>query len=63
MKGWEKNALLLAEKQEKGTCPKCGSVNVDVQEHRNGTRYSVTFRCMDCGSGDHFDGFAPGKKN
>jgi len=27
-----------------------------VQEHISGNRHSLTFRCRDCGAGDHFDG-------
>lgn len=61
MKDWENNALEFAEKHDAGRCPKCGSPKVDVQEHRYGTRYSITFRCLTCGSGDHFDGFAMSK--
>ena len=57
MKGWEINALRFAEEHDKGTCPKCGSSNIEVQEFRNGRRHSITFRCLDCGSGDHLDGF------
>ncbi|MBQ9249767.1 MAG: hypothetical protein IJ179_05320 [Oscillospiraceae bacterium] len=59
MKGWENNVVSFAEKHDAGTCPKCGSTDVNVQEHRNGSRYSITFHCMSCGSWDHFDGFAP----
>lgn len=57
MKGWEINAVKFAETGDPGNCPKCGSDDVDVKEFFFGKRYSISFRCRVCGSGDHLDGF------
>lgn len=62
MKGWEKNVVLYAETHAAGACPVCGKNNVTVQEHIFGSRHSLTFRCRDCGAGDHFDGAIPQKE-
>lgn len=59
MKGWENNVVSFSTDGNAGNCPKCGGKNVTVQEHIFETRRSLTFRCKDCGAGDHFDGFMP----
>lgn len=59
MKRWENNAVLFEETGDPGTCPDCGSDNVDVKLHRFERRQSITFHCRDCGRWAHFDGFVP----
>ena len=58
MKGWENNILPFVLSGDKGKCPKCGNKNVDVMELKNEKRQSLSFLCRECGSSDHFDGFA-----
>ena len=43
-----------------GKCPFCGSERVQVTEHVNGKRKSVTFLCEQCKKSDHFDGVDKG---
>lgn len=52
---WGKNLLEYVDTKKILPCPKCGSVNVTVEEH-NLSRKSISFRCNVCGAGDHFDG-------
>lgn len=59
MKNWENNAVKYYKTHDPGVCPNCGSNNVEVTEHKNGTRYSITIMCKDCGNGDHLDGYNP----
>lgn len=61
MKGWEINAISYTEYKEAGTCPKCGSSKVKVEEYIGKRRKSLSFLCLDCGSGDHFDGMLESK--
>lgn len=55
MKSWIDNFLQYENNKNPGKCPCCGSSNVDVEELFWGRR-SVTFKCKQCGKGDHFDG-------
>ena len=59
MKGWETNAMKYCEGKDAGVCPDCGSRNVKIEIHEHGQRQSISFLCMSCRSGDHFDGFVP----
>ena len=59
MKRWENNVIPFIQAGDPGKCPDCGSDNVEVMVHRFQRRQSITFRCRDCKSGDHLDGFAP----
>jgi len=49
---WMKNVFSYYDKKEKGECPFCGSKNVELIVHFTG---SLSFRCLNCGKGDHFD--------
>lgn len=53
---WIKNLISYSESSVIGNCPVCGSNAVEVTNHTNGDRQSVTFQCRNCGSTDHFDG-------
>ena len=55
MKGFEKNVVTYNTTGKAGDCPFCHGTNVIVEEHHFGRR-SLSFRCPDCGKGDHFDG-------
>ena len=57
MKGWENNAMLYNQQKKAGSCPKCGSKDIKVEEYVRGIRKSISFLCKKCGSSDHFDGF------
>lgn len=58
MTGWERNVVTYETDRTVSNCPYCGYEDVEVQEHRNGNRKSLSFFCPKCGKGDHFDGFA-----
>ena len=53
---WIKNVISYYESGDAGECPVCGNRNVEVMEHKNGKRKSVTFVCKDCHASEHFDG-------
>ena len=55
---WIKNVISYYESGAVGKCPLCGSLNVEVMEHENGKRKSVTFLCKDCRASEHFDGIS-----
>lgn len=55
---WIKNVISYYESGDAGECPVCGSRNVEVMEHKNGKRKSVTFVCKDCRVSEHFDGIS-----
>ena len=52
---WIKNLILYCDTKNAGKCPKCQSKNIEITEHPNGKRKSVTFVCKDCGAFAHFD--------
>ena len=58
MTRWENNVVRYCKDKTIIPCPDCGSKDVQVMEHSNGKRRSITFECPKCGSWDHFDGFA-----
>lgn len=53
---WVQNLISYCDSSNLGKCPVCGSAYVDVLEHENGERKSVTFICRNCKAADHFDG-------
>lgn len=53
---WIQNLISYCETSDPGKCPVCGSENVNVMQHENGERKSVTFVCGKCNATDHFDG-------
>lgn len=53
---WMDNLIAYYKNHMAGECPACGSRNIEVLEHKNGRRKSVTFVCKDCHSSEHFDG-------
>lgn len=55
MKTWTDNLIQFNKTKSPGNCPICNSNHVKAEEYHEG-RYSVTLRCEDCGSWDHFDG-------
>lgn len=55
---WMKNLISYYENQMAGKCPGCGSRHVEVMEHKNGKRKSVTFVCKECCASEHFDGIS-----
>ena len=56
MKGWEFNAIEYSNSKDVGICPYCGSKNVKAEEFVSERHYSVSFLCLDCHNGAHFDG-------
>ena len=52
---WIENVILYSDTKKAGNCPKCKSDNIEVTEHINGNRKSITFVCKDCGDTAHFD--------
>ena len=56
MRGWDYNVVSFYETQNKGACPECGSLDVKVTEHKNEIRDSISFLCLSCGKGAHYDG-------
>lgn len=52
---WMKNLILYCDTKKVGKCPKCNSENIEVTEHQNGDRASLTLECKECGSFAHFD--------
>ena len=38
MKGWENNAMLYNQQKKAGSCPKCGSKDIKVEEYVRGIR-------------------------
>ena len=62
MKGWENNAVQYIKDKKAGICPHCGSNNIKVEEYIGKRKRSLTFQCLECGSGDHLDGFVETKK-
>lgn len=61
MMDWIKNLISYSESNDAGKCPSCGNKNIEVTEHLNGKRKSLTFVCKDCKSSDHFDGMSINK--
>lgn len=57
MSKWTNFLLQYCDENKTGKCPVCGKTNVEVQEHINGNRKSLTFSCKDCKASAHFDGF------
>ena len=55
MNNWTNNLIQYVKDKTPGTCPICGSTDVEVEEHVYG-RKSISFKCKTCGKGDHFDG-------
>lgn len=55
MTGWLNNFLEYEKSKKSGSCPFCNSHKVEVTETNHGRR-SVSFRCLECKKGDHFDG-------
>lgn len=53
---WQNNLIEFSINKQVGKCPVCKSDKVNVTEHKNGERMSITFKCENCGSSDHFDG-------
>ena len=53
---WIKNLISYSDNKDYGSCPKCRSRNVEVVQHENGARKSLTFVCRSCNASDHFDG-------
>lgn len=53
---WIQNLISYCDSSNPGRCPICGSAHVNVTQHENGKRKSVTFTCDSCKATDHFDG-------
>ena len=53
---WIQNLISYCETSNPGKCPVCGSEKINVMQHENGERKSVTFVCANCKATDHFDG-------
>lgn len=56
MSKWIKNLYSYEENKEKRCCPHCGSERIDVEEMVHGEQKSLSFLCLECGKGEHFDG-------
>lgn len=56
MTKWIDNAMVFVNTGKAGSCPKCKSADIEVQEHIRADKYSLSLRCKKCGSAAHFDG-------
>ena len=62
MSKWMVFLLQYCKENKIGKCPVCGKTKMEVQEHINGNRKSLTFSCKDCKATTHFDGYLDTKK-
>ncbi len=60
---WLDNACEYEATGNAGRCPKCGSEEIEVLLHSSDNHRSISLRCKKCGSGNHFDGTACGRKS
>ena len=58
---WLNNLISYCKTGEMGKCPECKSSEIEVTEHINGERKSLTFHCEHCGASNHFDGVVNSK--
>lgn len=54
-KSWIDNAIIYSETGNPGSCPICGSTNINAFILEIGRR-SINFKCNSCGNLAHFDG-------
>lgn len=58
---WIHNLIEYEQNGQSGKCPFCNSSDIEVIETDN-IRRSISFKCLKCGKGDHFDGIIKKQK-